>query len=331
MVKKLTCLLLIALLFTGCFEDEPANTPEDVFENLYQNFVESYGPTTERNIDWPMLYARYSPEVHNGMSDEELYDVITEMLSNLNDGHVGVTAPDRPAFNSNYLRNNHIDDDLFNKSVIKTNYLASGFQEGDGYFYGKIKDENIGYIWFDYVAENFFVLNDFLAANASSIGIIIDMRHNQGGDFTYGFSSMGRLTETERFVFQSRTKTGKGPGDFTAWYRWSIEPEGSYFDKPIILLTDRYTISAGERTVMALQTLPNVKTIGDTTCGALSTMIGRELANGWYYTIPTQNTLFADDKTYEGIGMPPNIYFKNLQSDVNMGLDKTLQRAIDEL
>src|SRR5690606_17448785 len=142
----------------------------------------------------------------------------------------------------------------------------------ESYVSGKIKGENIGYIFFDHVGDNFSVLNDFLNTYASATGLIVDLRHNDGGDFTYCFNEMGRLTDETRFVFRSRTKNGPGPGDYTPWKDWSIRPEGAYLDKPIVVLTDRYTISAGERAVMAFMTLPNVTTVGDTTNGAHGTM-----------------------------------------------------------
>ena len=329
-------LFLSLLLLTSCtevfFDAQPADDPEALFENLWTVYVENYGPTKERQIDWQDLYDQYRPQVHPQTSDEELYQTITSMLSHLNDGHVNVIAPGRKNFNSNALRNFEIGDSLFNLEHIKSNYLEPGYTAGveDAFVYGKIKNENIGYIYFDYVGDNFFVMNDFLDDNLSSDGIIIDMRHNQGGDFTYCYSESGRLTDEKRLAFSSRTKNGPGPDDFTDWTDWYFEPTGSYFNKPIVLLTDRYTISAGERAVMAFQTLPNLTTIGDTTCGAHATMIGRELANGWYFTLPTQNTLLPDGLSYEGKGLAPEIHFVNAIEDVRMGLDKTLERAVQE-
>jgi len=97
------------------------------------------------------------------------------------------------------------------------------------------------------------------------------------------------------------------------------------------VLIDRYTISAGERTVMAFKTLPNVTLMGDTTNGAHGTMIGRELSNGWFYSLVTQKVELFDGNSYEGIGLAPDIYRKNSLSEITNGIDETLQSAIDEL
>ncbi|WP_372950016.1 S41 family peptidase [Mariniphaga sp.] len=339
MRKKLYTLLgisLFAIVFTGCeklFVEEPANNPVAVFENLWTTFNEEYAPFEERNVNWETEYANFRSMVTEQTTDDELFDVLSQLLATLDDGHVSLTAPGKNIFFSNKIRQEKIEDELFDLSVIKNNYLENEFKEGDetSYIYGKVKNENIGYIFFDHVGENFFKLNEFLTEFETADGLIFDFRHNQGGDFTYCFSEMGRLTDEKRFVFQSKTKNGKGKNDYTEWQKWFIEPAGNFIEKPIIVLTDRYTISAGERSVMAFKTLPNVTLMGDTTNGAHGTMIGRELANGWFYSLVPQKVELYDGKTYEGIGLAPDILVKNQWSEIESGTDKTLQTAIEFL
>ena len=332
---KLLAKLLLAFLTVSCeslFTEQPANHPEAIFENLWTTFNEEYAPFEERNVNWQAQYNQFRPLVSASSTDEELFSVISQMLGQLDDGHVSLTAPGRDVFFSNRIMNELIDDELFSIPVVKT-YLEPGYSEGEenSYIYGKIKNENVAYIYFDYVADNFFKLNTFLDEYPGVKGYIIDMRHNQGGDFTYCFSEIGRLTDQSRYVFRSKTKNGKGQDDYTGWHEWYIEPDGEYISKPIVVLTDRYTISAGERAVMAFKTLPNVTLIGDTTNGAHGTMIGRELANGWFYSLVPQKVELFDGNSYEGTGLAPDVYSKNAMEEINSGIDKTLEKAIDEL
>lgn len=334
-LKNILIVAILSLATVSCekmFVEEPSNNPEAIFENLWTTFNEEYAVFEERKVNWNAEYANFRPMVNATTTDEELFGILSQMLAKLDDGHVNLTAPNREIFYSNKIKNELIDDKLFSIPVVKT-YLESGYKEGEehSYIYGKIKNENVAYIYFDYVAENFFKLEDFLNEYNNANGFIIDLRHNQGGDFTYCFSEIGRLTDKSHYVFRSKTKNGKGQDDYTDWHEWSIQPEGDYINKPIIVLTDRYTISAGERAVMALKTLPTVKTMGDTTNGAQGTMIGRELANGWFYSLVTQKTEMFDGKSYEGIGLAPDIYSKNALSDISTGIDKTLQTAVDRL
>lgn len=326
---------LLLLLTASCektFVDAPDNNPEAVFENLWQTFNEEYAPFEERKVDWPALYAQYRPQVGPETTDDSLYHIITRMLATLDDGHVNLTTPNREVFNANRIRREKTDDKLFSLSVVE-NYLEPGYKTDDkhSYLYGKIKGQNVGYIYFDYVAENFFQLETFLREQEQAKGLIIDLRHNQGGDFTYCFSEIGRLTDQRRFVFRSKTKNGKAANDYTDWTAWYIAPKGAYVDKPIVVLADRYTISAGERAVMAFSVLPNVTLMGDTTCGAHGTMIGRELANGWYYSLVPQKVELPDGKSYEGIGLPPDIYIKNQATEMGQGIDQTLEMAVQRL
>jgi carboxyl-terminal processing protease len=330
--------LLLLTLFTieGCekvFKEQPSNDPVSIFDNLWNTFNEEYAPFEERDVDWSAQYSRFRPMLDQSSSEDELFDVLSQLLATLDDGHVNLTAPGREVFNSNEIRREKRYDDLFSTQVVRENYLEPGFKTGeeDSYIYGKIRDENIGYILFDHVGENFFKLDDFLDEFKTADGLIIDLRHNQGGDFTYCFSEIGRLTNERRFVFKSKTRNGPGRNDYTPWKEWYIEPSGDYVNKPVIVLTDRYTISAGERSVMAFMTLPNVITMGDTTNGAHGTMIGRELANGWFYSLVPQKVELFDGQTYEGIGLAPDVFIRNLPEELASGIDRSLQNAIDQL
>ncbi|MCS4433414.1 S41 family peptidase [Aquiflexum gelatinilyticum] len=335
-MKKLLIQIGALIVFTSCesmMVDQPATNPEAIFENIWQTFEEEYAPFDERNVDWEAEYQRFRPMVSSATSEDELFDIISGMLETLDDGHVTLTAPDKNLFVSNKIRREKIDDGLFDTEMIRSNYLEPGFRVGDeeSFIYGKIKGQNIGYIFFDYVSDNLFVMDDFLAENENADGLIIDMRHNDGGDFTYAFSEIGRLVDQTRLVFRSKTKNGKGQNDFTPWFDWSIHPSGNFIDIPIVVLTDRFTISAGERMVMAFMTLPNALTMGDTTNGAHGTMIGRELANGWFYSLVPQKVELFDGKSYEGIGLAPDVFVKNNLPDVLAGKDETLETAIEEI
>ncbi len=334
-IKITFIITFLSILLSGCekiFTEQPANNPEAIFNHLWTSFNEEYALFEERKVNWDSLYNEFRPMINPETNDDKLFSVLSDLLATLDDGHVNLTAPDREVFFSNKYRRELIDDELFDISLIK-NYLEEGYKSEpeDSYIYGKIKNENIAYIFFGYVGENFKKLNDFLAEYDNINGFIIDLRHNKGGDFTYSFSETGRLTSHSRFVFRSKTKNGKGKNDFTSWKEWYLKPKGEYINKPIIVLTDRFTISAGERAVMAFKTLPNVTVLGDTTNGAHGTMIGRELANGWFYSLVPQKVELFDGKSYEGIGLAPDVYIQNTSAVISAGSDKVLELAIDKL
>lgn len=332
---RLTGLLLLAGLASACqslFEPEPARDPEAIFEHLWHTFDAHYAPFEARGIDWDAVYAVYRPQVTPASSDSELYRALTGMLGVLDDGHVNLSAPDRPVFRSNFWFRELEGDSLFDLQTVQARYLLPGsvLAEDRAFLHGMLEG-GIAYVWFDYVGENWNILPELLDRYEDAKGLIVDLRHNQGGDFTYAFSNMGRLTAEDRLIFSSRTKNGRGPEDFTDWYSWTLRQSGPFWDKPLAVLTDRFTISAGERAVMAFRALPQALLIGDTTNGATSTMISGELANGWHYTIATQEVRMFDGKSCEGVGIAPDIRIQNTREGIRQGTDAVLERAAEEL
>ena len=333
-MKNQYIILLVSIVcFIGCekllFEPEPENNPEALFEELWSTFNKDYACFDERNVNWQEQYDFFRPQVSSYTSDEELLIIFKSLLSTLNDGHVQLATPyEEKLFFSDSIYNLRIDDDLFDLDVIKSNYLNTELLENGygGNTYGKIG--NLGYVHIEFIGENLRSIHEILDHFSSVDGLIIDLRHNYGGNFTYAFSEFGRFTNEERYVFRSKTKSGPGPNDYTEWYSWSVYPTGEYYDKPIVLITDRYTGSAADRTTMLLKALPNVIHVGETTNGNFGTKIGKELVNGWYYTVVTQKIEFMDGQLYEGIGLSPNIYVKNTHSEMENGQDKTLEEAL---
>ena len=331
---KLIFLLSVAMVFTSCekvfFEPQPENNPEALFEELWTTFKTDYAVFDERGVDWDHQYTIFRPQVTPATTDTELENIFKQMLRTLDDGHVSLTVPNKPIFVSNQIIDERIDDEIFNLDVIKINYLEPGFKETNNgaNIYGKIG--NIGYWWIKYQSDNYLETDEILNHFDAVDGLIIDLRHSGGGDLTYTITEFGRFTSEQRFSHRSKTKNGTGPVDVSEWYNWSVSPSGEYYDKPIVVLIDRYVISAAERHVLSLRTLPNVTFVGDTTSGGLSTKVGKELANGWFYSISPQKVESHDGQYFEGVGIPPDIYVKNTMTEINAGQDLTLEKALDQ-
>lgn len=331
-MKRIIFSLGLVLLFSACkkmFIAEPELHPVAIFENFWQTMDEEYAPFEERNINWDSIYNHFRPMVTEETTDDELFHILSQMIAPFDDGHLSLTAPNRPVYFSNRFYRDRIDDELFSRDVVAT-YLAEGAVSGPdkSYLYGKIKVSNVAYMHFDHVGTNFLDFNDFLDQYKSASGLIVDLRHNHGGDFTFALSEMGRLTNEKRYVFRSRTKNGKSRYAFTEWANWYLEPRAPYVNKPIIVLIDRYTISAAERALMAFKSLPNVRLMGDTTNGAQGSMIGRVLANGWYFSVVPQKVEMFDGHSYEGLGIAPDIVFKYDLEDMRSGKDEMLEAAV---
>lgn len=332
-MKNFLLIILSLLLFSSCeqalFEKEPNTDAEAIFEELWQNFDEMYAPFAERKVDWEELYDEFRPQLTAQSSEEDLYRVLTQMITKLDDGHVSITVPNKKVYFANRIFRDKPEDSLYNEAIIQTQYLNGKFEADEHSFYGLLPG-NIPYINLNVVNGEWSYLQDAIKQNPSAPGIIIDLRHNQGGDFTFAQQEIEKLNTEKRVVFKSRTKNGPKKEDFTPWHEWNLEAKGSFNGK-IVVLIDRYTVSAGERATLILKSMPNVVLIGEATNGALSTMVAQGLSNGWYHTIATQDVVAFNGEIYEGKGIPADVQVKNTMERLAQGKDDVLEKALERL
>jgi C-terminal processing protease CtpA/Prc len=78
-----------------------------------------------------------------------------------------------------------------------------------------------------------------------------------------------------------------------------------------------------------MKTNPRVTVIGDTTSGAFSDIIKRELPNGWIYSISIGDWRDVNGISYEGEGIPPDLVVRNKVDDIANGKDEAIEKAID--
>ena len=156
---------------------------------------------------------------------------------------------------------------------------------------------------------------------------------NKGGDDRYGIRISGAFADSERMLYTSQTRNGPKHSDFDAKTEHFSKKMGSQqFLKPVIVLTDRATISAGEVFLIYMNSFNHVTQIGDTTTGDFSDISpAKFLPNGWLYLYSIKKFLLANGKTLDGIGHIPDIYVKNTESDIAANNDKVIEKAIDYL
>ena len=163
-------------------------------------------------------------------------------------------------------------------------------------------------------------------------GFIIDIRDCPGGDDDTAITIINRFCDRRRVAFHRQTKIGPGEDDFTPLKTWHIEPEGdAQFTGPIVLLTCDSVFSGGEAFALAIKQLPHVTIVGDHTNGIFSYELEKRLPNGWRYSLSYQKYFSADMVCYEGKGVPADIELFNSKSDIEVGTDPLITRAIEVL
>lgn len=66
--------------------------PEFLFEDTWHNFNDYYPFFTLRDVDWQQQWDRYRPLVTSTTNEEALFNILKEMLSPIDDGHIFIRA-----------------------------------------------------------------------------------------------------------------------------------------------------------------------------------------------------------------------------------------------
>jgi C-terminal processing protease CtpA/Prc len=77
---------------------------------------------------------------------------------------------------------------------------------------------------------------------------------------------------------------------------------------------------------------PHVVRIGENTQGVFSEDLGRLLPNGWKFGLSNEVYLTSDGKSFEGIGVPPDMEVPIFpKEDLTNGRDSALDKAREVL
>ena len=328
---------LIPLQACSFFYGENVNpTYTEMFDSLWKDYDETYALFNVRGVNWQEQYQKCRPMVNDEMTDQEFFQLLQELLYPLNDSHVYVKTP----FASLNSGEDNAPVDVFSLNEVCRQYIDNPKKCGNNIItYGRLKsDTSIAYIHIasfssgqtgvnqnqDWASEIDIALSEL----ADTRCLILDVRGNRGG-LTGNVSQIsGRFCAQNKVYAISRTKDGPGPDDFGAGVELEIKQKGdlSYL-KPIILLTNAQTMSAGEEFSMAMTSQPHVTQVGNHTCGVFSLALERCLANGWKYSVSVQLVTDPDGNIPEGKGVVPSA--ENLIINTSLDQDLQMMRAIE--
>lgn len=328
--------IVIALLLvcTSCTKvfigDDIKSTPQKNFDYLWNTLDQKYSFFEYKNIDWDEVYVRYKSKISDNMSDDKLFEIFFQMLAELKDAHVNLTAP----FNmTRYEEVFTKGPENFNNRLIFDNYLLDNYGITGPFKHQSIRNGTVGYIRYESFSDDMsssdidYVINKYKNLN----GIIFDVRNNGGGYVSNVFTLCQAFADQKRHVYTSYIKTGPEHEDFSEPHHVYLGPASSnIFTKPICILTNRSCFSATSFFVLAMKAFPNVTIVGDTTGGGLGAPTGAELPNGWSFRFSCTRTLSPDGINYEN-GIPPDVVKYLRTSDVNRGVDSIIEAAIYEI
>ena len=214
-------------------------------------------------------------------------------MSNLNDGHVQLIAPGYKRFFSTPMHTLYPDSKSYENTtvlttlfiVIRANYLFIS-SDTNGFFYGFINrksyESNLGYIYINSFSRDIFpteFIDKALKSFENTDGIIVDLRFNGGGATETFLSLLNRFADKKRLYLKSKLRNGARHNDFTEIFEHYTWPEKDLVkNKKVVVSVNRFSGSSSEHFMLGMKAFPFTTIIGDTTYGALSTVIQKSNA-----------------------------------------------------
>ena len=332
--------------------DKPTpNTPQSNFDVFVETWAEQYGFFAEKKVDWKAVVAANRSRVGDATTPEQLFDILSGMISPLEDAH-------------SYLRASSISKN-FGGVRRSPSFLAAGTERTQGYalvnahLTGPLQSFCEGRVEFGMLAPDIGYLrirgfsgyskdgsfeNGFTAleaaldtafANARSWkGLVIDVRLNGGGADPYGIAIARRLTSAPYTAYAKQARSD--PADATRWTDEQpavVQPTSRpSFLGPVVELIGVQSISAAETFTQALMNRrPAVIRVGERTQGVFSDVLGRTLPNGWSFGLANERFV-TNGKSYDNIGIMPDVEVESFTPAARAtGRDAGVERAISIL
>lgn len=322
------CIAMVCCFMSCVKEDVYENDPEGNFEALWSIIDQHYCfldfKSKTIGLDWEHVHQQYRQRIHSSMDRYQLFEVLAEMLAELQDGHVNLYAP------ADIGRNWSWYEDFPNNfsQELQDQYLGTDYKISAGIQY-RILEDNIGYATVSSFQHELGEgnLDEIFHYLRSTNGLILDVRNNGGGYLSSSDQLAQRFTNVRRLVGYMTHKTGKGHNDFS-------KPEAQYLDasegvrwqKPVVILTNRRCYSATNTFIRNMRCCPNVTVIGDQTGGGSGMPFSSELPNGWGVRF-SACPMFDTKMNHIEFGIQPDIEVSLNEEDRVRGKDTLIEAA----
>lgn len=335
--------VLLSLLLVSCeeffFEVEPGTTPIEIFDQVWTFADQEYSFFELKGVDWDAARDTYRPQVRSDMSDQELFDLLADMLYELQDGHVNLVSDfDRSRYWQWYL----MEPPNYDYSVLERDYFQGQEQYVGPFIVHEFRDvgapdsEAVGYVHYRSFGSTVGTqdMNYIIDKFSDYKGIIFDVRNNGGGATANVLNIANRFTDTAVSVAAEREKMGPGHDEFGPLYQIVLSPpeDATTYTKPVFVLTNRGCYSATNMFVAYVQPLEHVTILGRPTGGGGGTPAFTLLSNGWQLRVSSTQRFTLDGLNIEGGVSPlPGDLVSSTEADLALGIDTILETAISRI
>lgn len=293
-------LILMALISSCEFiiqPNDPQQRPSDLFEHLWADIHNRYTFFEEKQIDWQAVKNQYRTKIHDALTPHELFDILGDMLAELEDGHVNLRSTFDRSRNWSWFEGFPL---FYDEQLIYDHYLGTDYRIVGPLLVQSVRQMlYVNYRSFERTLSNEH-MDEIVRLMQFHDGLIIDVRSNGGGNLQNAINIAGRLTEEEFTYARQRFKTGHSRFDFTPWAPLKVSPQsGDNYLGKVAVLTNRKSYSSTTFFAQMMRTLPQARLFGDQTGGGGGTPVFAELSNGWTYRFSGSQTIDLDEHHLE--------------------------------
>lgn len=333
-IKAFTAFWVLVLLLSNSscekalLSPDPDPTPSAIFDYLWNDLHERYAFFELKQIDWEEVREIYRPQIEEDMDLYALFEVLANLLFELEDGHVNLTGLHDRSRNWEWFQNfpANYDDQLVEQFYLKRDYRITGpllNQIIDSVLYLNYRSFASAISQSD--------LEEVMVRAEGLKGVIIDVRSNGGGNLQNALRLASCFTEEAYEYAEERLKNGPSPDDFTEWRPMRVEPRnGLRYSGPVVVLTNRRSYSATTFFAQMMRVNPRATLLGDQTGGGGGIPAFGELPNGWTYRFSASQTVNLEGEHLEP-GVPVDIELELLESDAQNGFDTLIEAALELL
>lgn len=328
---RLIPILLLLISLPACHsidDDNWTNDPKGNFEALWSILDSHYCFFADKGVDWDKVHTQYRARLSDKMTSQELFDLCSEMLDLLRDGHVNLSTPFATYYYKKWWSDYPQD---FSLRLIEQSYFNFNYRQSAGMLYGFLAP-NVGYIRIASFSATPGEgnLDAALSYLSTATGLIIDIRDNGGGELTGVETIVARFIDRPTLVGYISHKTGPAHDAFSSPYPIVYNPAAPgrvRWGKPVVVLTNRSTFSAANNFASVMAALPQVTLVGAVTGGGSGVPFSSELPCGWSVRFSACSMLDAAGRSTEQ-GVTPDIPVTLSPDDALRGIDTILERAI---
>ncbi|MEO1217507.1 MAG: S41 family peptidase [Bacteroidota bacterium] len=323
-MKYFHILLLSLLLLNACSPKlEVPMRGEEVYEEFWTYVDEHYMYFEEKGANWEEVKARYLADPQTLSTEQGLFDAMEASLLKLKDTHNRLVSDFDTADTYNFWEDFEVH---FSIKVVNENYMEGNLQAYDAIYYEIV--DNIGYIYIRQMRHNNALQKTIRKMHKEGVeGLIIDIRHNGGGDSNGIPDLLGDFVKKRTLLGSYQEKSGPGHQDKTNPIPIYAYPSADFhFNKPTVLMINRRSYSASSYMAAMFKGIDNVQLLGQITGGGGGGNYGHQLSNSWLLAVSVSDFLDKEGNSIE-IGVAPDIQIENSEADIEAGRDIMLERA----